>query len=579
MDPVIVAGAGTTGLALCLCLARHGVPVILLDDGSSWHEQQPERSVVLRPQTAELLSRLGYTAVHTDAGRWTAWRTLNRRQEVQYVEFDAEPGEDGEPSPLHLPQDRLRHGLRSALAGHELIKVAPGSRLYALEQDEHGVSVHTRGAAGASGPPETWWRGSYLVGCDGPRSTLRKLLEVRFPGRTAVERYAVAALRVELPEPGTALLHRDPPGGRGSQVMARPLPDGVWRVDWSLPPDGQPLTADALVTLIRATLAGWCDGAVPSYDLLGSAEYPVHQRLARRWRTGRAFLAGDAAHLLGALGTQGIEEGLRDAENLAWKLAIAWHHGASDTLLDSYQAERRAAVGARLRAADQALPLLRASGAWHTLRRSLLSGPMSRHTELLTDGHLGRGLLGAPPVYERSPLALTTPRGGGRAATAPLASAALAAPGGAVADVPVVALDGTRGRLRERLGRDLLAVLVAPGTGVWESRHWLTAGLMPQLSAAVAALPTRTELLVAESYPGATAHTVLLIRPDGHLVGAMNGCRPTDLYAYADVARGGPPRQRLSGGTAEEETGDLADPVDRTAAGVSEGAAAARLRS
>ena len=114
-------------------------------------------------------------------------------------------------------------------------------------------------------------------------------------------------------------------------------------------------------------------------------------------------------------------------------------------------------------------------------------------------------------------------------------------PGGVVSDVPVTALDGTVGRLRERLGRGLVVVLVAPGTGVWESRHWLTAGLMPRLASAVAALPTRAELLVAETYPGATAHSVLLIRPDGHLVAAMVGCRPAELYSYADLARGGPP--------------------------------------
>jgi 3-(3-hydroxy-phenyl)propionate hydroxylase len=102
-------------------------------------------------------------------------------------------------------------------------------------------------------------------------------------------------------------------------------------------------------------------------------------------------------------------------------------------------------------------------------------------------------------------------------------------------------LDGSRARLRDRLGRDLLVVLIAPGTGVWESRHWLTAGLMPRLAKAVAALPTRAELLVAETYPGATAHSVLLIRPDGHLVTAMTGCRPAELYSYADLARGGPP--------------------------------------
>jgi 3-(3-hydroxy-phenyl)propionate hydroxylase len=359
-----------------------------------------------------------------------------------------------------------------------------------------------------------------------------------------VDRHAVAALRVALPHPGEALLHRDPGGpGLGPEIVARPLPGDVWRVDWLLAPRGEPLTADDLVARIRGTLAAWCDGAVPPYELLGSAEYPVHQRLARAWRSGRAFLAGDAAHLLGALGTQNLEEGLRDVGNLAWKLALAWHHGASETLLDSYQAERRGAVGTRLRATDQVLPLLRAGGPWHVLRRSVLGGGSGgRHADLLADAHLGRGALGAPPVYARSPLAVPVPRvagsGGGASALVPPCATP---PGGTVADVAVTALDGTRSRLRERLGRDLLVVLVAPGTGVWESRHWLTAGLMPRLATAVAALPLPAELLVAESYPGSPAHSVLVVRPDGHLVTVMTGCRPTELHAAADLTRGGPP--------------------------------------
>ncbi len=539
MDPVIVAGAGPTGLALALCLARHHVPVVLLDEGGTSPEPpHHERTVVLDPETADLLSRLGHATVDADATRWTGWRTLKRRQEVQFIRFD-DQDPAGERSPLHLPQDRLCQGLRDALTGQELVTVAHNSRLDSFEQDESGLIAHTRGT---DDTPETWWRGSYLVGCDGPRSTVRKLLDVRFPGRTAVDRYAVAALRVDLPEPGIALLHRDPPGGRGTEVITRPLRDGVWRFDWSLRPGGPALTADTLVSRIRTTLAAMCAGTVPAYELLGSAEYPVHQRLARRWRAGRAFLAGDAAHLLGALGTQSLTEGLRDAENLAWKLALAWHHGASETLLDSYQSERRGAVGARLRAADQALPLLRAGGALRSVRHSLLSGSSSRHAQLLTDGHLGRGLLGGRPVYGRSPLTPTGQRGS-RPSTASLALPSGATLGMLVEDVPVTDLDGARGRLRDRLGHGLVALLVAPGTGVWESRHWLTAGLMPQLSSAVAALPVRTELLVAEAYPGATAHTVLLIRPDGHLVGAMIGCRPAELYAYADLARGGPPGQ------------------------------------
>jgi 3-(3-hydroxy-phenyl)propionate hydroxylase len=96
--------------------------------------------------------------------------------------------------------------------------------------------------------------------------------------------------------------------------------------------------------------------------------------------------------------------------------------------------------------------------------------------------------------------------------------------------------------LRDRLCRGrLLVVLVAPGTGVWDRRHWAGAGIMPRLETAVSGLPVPAELLVTESYPGASAHTVLLVRPDGHLVAAFAGVRPAELYAAADIARGGDP--------------------------------------
>jgi 3-(3-hydroxy-phenyl)propionate hydroxylase len=303
---------------------------------------------------------------------------------------------------------------------------------------------------------------------------------------------------------------------------------------------------------------------VTPYELIGSADHPVHQRLARRWRAGRVFLAGDAAHLMGALGAQSVEEGIRDAENLSWKLSLTWHDGASRLLLDSYEAERRGAVGARLRATDQALPLLRASGAWQIVRQTLLSGSARGQAELLTDSHLGRGSAAASAVYGRSPLSLPAQRaGGGKAGSSPLVADCDTPVGGMISDVPVTALDGTVGQLRDRLGRGLIVVLVAPGTGVWESRHWLTAGLMPRLASAVAALPTRAELVVAERYPGATAHTVLLIRPDGRLVTAMVGCRPAELYSYADLARGGPPVV----GAEEYDASAGVDGSDGTAAG------------
>ncbi|MFJ9418623.1 FAD-dependent monooxygenase [Streptomyces sp. NPDC101227] len=563
MDPVIVVGAGPVGLCLALSLARRGVPSVVLDETAGQDDTRPARTAVLRQDTAAFVARLGCAdTLESEGTRWTAWRTVRRRRLVERVTFAPRIPDEAAPaalaSPVHLPQHALTRALRAALAREHLAQIVTGSRLAELEQDERGIGAQTRGANG------TWWRGSYLVGCDGPRSTVRKLLEIRFPGRTAVERHAVAALRTELPWPGEGLLHRSPgrQGGAGGgpvlEVSARPLPDGVWRLDWLLPPGRELVTPDALVARIRDSLAGWAaepdgdggraaDRPVPPYELLDTGVHTVHHRLARTWRQGRAFLAGDAAHLLGALGTQGLDEGLRDAENLGWKLALAWHQGASETLLDSYQAERRGAVAARLRAADQALPLLRDGGAvrW----RTVLPGAARGQSALLTDGHLGRGPLGAPPAYPRSPLAPAAGQTG--------AVAVDTRPGSPVLDVPVTAGDGSVVRLRDRLGHGLLVVLVAPGTGVWDRRHWQSAGLMPQLTGAVEALPMPAEILVTEAYPGAAAHTVLVVRPDGHLVTALPGVRPAELTACADAVRGGAAYGH--GGAAGEPTAGATD--------------------
>jgi 3-(3-hydroxy-phenyl)propionate hydroxylase len=619
---VIIVGAGPVGLALSLALARYHVPSVVLESGNGETIPRAARSCVLRPDTAAWLLS-GESAAsgargdpQAESTRWARWRALRREQLVEDVELSPQS------SPVHMEQHALERQLREALEREQLARLITGSHLDVLEQDAEGITAHTRPrntppngrkpasghgsshghgsspghrssrdhegphghershdhGSGTQGPygnaherddgrgGGVWWRGSYLVGCDGARSTVRKLLGVSFAGRTAVERHAVAALRTRLPWEGEALLHADL-GGRPGEVVARPLPDGVWRLDWLLPPRGELVTPEQLLDRVHETLtlwygrggakrphpgngstgydAGGTNGhdAMGPYELLDTGVHLAHQRLARHWRVRRAFLAGDAAHLVGALGIQSVDEGMRDVANLAWKLALAWHEAsgargprqgrdATETLLNSYESERRGAVRARLRAVDQALPLVRKDGGG---LRGILPGRGGRaRLELLTDGHLGRGPLGAPAAYERSPLA---PERGALEA-APVDTA----PGAPVQDVPVIALDGTRGRLRDQLGGvggEMLALLIAPGTGVWDSKHWMSAGLMPELAAAVEALPLRAGLLVTEDYPGAAAHTVLVIRPDGHLVAALPAARTSGLRACADAVRGG----------------------------------------
>ncbi|WP_051731778.1 FAD-dependent monooxygenase [Kitasatospora phosalacinea] len=541
MDAVIIVGAGPVGLALALALARNEVPSTVLDEGTGVSAESP-RTVVLGGDTAAFLARIGYTRVVSDAARWDAFTVWRRRAEVLRLPLDGEPV-------LHLAQHRLQRGLRDAVAATPLIRLLPRHKVVELTQDRDGVTVRTTSAG-----QDAWWHGSHLVGCDGARSTVRRLLKVRFPGRPAVDRHAVATVRVDLPFPGEARLHREPPWRGDREASARPLPDGLWRLDWRLPP-GRPqptepvdphatwpgiVTGDTLLTRVTSALTGWC-GELPPHQLLAAADHTYQQRLAARFRTGRCFLAGDAAHLHGALGMQNLADGLRDADNLAWRLALAWHlppgvDRADRALLDGYEAERRGAVGARLRAVDQSMPLLRPLRGWAATRRSLLSGPFRKHAPLLADGQLGTGRFGGAPAYPAAPsgIAPRVPeqRGSGRG-TSLTEQLSATTPGVLVPDLQVVTADGTADTLRARLGGPFLLVLVAPGTTVWSAEHWLGAGLMPRLAELAAALPVPTEVLVTDAYPGATPHTVLLVRPDGHLLGTTPGLHPEALHALA----------------------------------------------
>ncbi|MET7641863.1 FAD-dependent monooxygenase [Streptomyces sp. NPDC005438] len=521
---VLIVGAGPVGLTLALLLARYGVRSTVLDASSGEPVRRESRSCVLRPETAAFLP----SGLVLQSARWHRWRTERRRQTMQSLDLDSDH------SPVHLSQHSLEAALREALSREHLARVVPHSHVDQVEQDDEGVRAHTRGGDGR------WWRGAYLVGCDGARSTVRKLIGVRFAGRTSVERHAVATLRVRLPWEEEALLHREMPGS-GEEVLARPLPRGLWRLDWLLPPQGELVTPEALLERVRDSLSTWHgvdESELPPYELLDTGVHVCHQRLAQRWRSGRVFLAGDAAHLVGALGVQSVDEGIQDAANLAWKLSVALREPRSardeealDTLLDSYERERRTTVGARLRAVDQSLPLVRSERG---LRVRLPGKTTRHHLSLLTDGHLGRGPMGAPALYDRSPLAA------GKhvlAQSVPVETQV----GAPVVDVPVVAANGARGRLRDWCGGpggELLVLFTAPGTGVWDSRHWLSAGLMPELVSVVSSLPLRTGLLVTEEYPGAPAHSVLVIRADGHLVAATAGVQAEALRDCVVALRG-----------------------------------------
>ena len=324
MVDVIVAGGGPTGVMLASELRLHGVEVVVLE-----REAEPTRvvrSLGLHVRSIEVLDQRGLLD-----------RFLAHGQKYPLGGYFAgidkpapERLDTAHPYILGIPQtvtDRLltEHALE---LGSELRR---GWELVGLSQDDQGVTVEV-----ADG---TRLRSRYLVGCDGGRSTVRKLLGVGFPGESARVQWLLGEMQLTAPpEEVAAVVAEVRKTHKGFGVG--PLGDGVYRVvvpaegvaeDHSVPPTLEEVTQQLRV------VAG-TDFGVHTPRWL--SRFGDATRLAERYRVGRVLLAGDAAHVHPPLGGQGLNLGIQDAFNLGWKLAAEVGGWAPAGLLDSYHTER-----------------------------------------------------------------------------------------------------------------------------------------------------------------------------------------------------------------------------------------------
>ncbi|MFT8550251.1 FAD-dependent oxidoreductase [Acetobacter okinawensis] len=331
---VLISGAGAAGLTFAIDLARRGVSFQLIEQNA-----QPfngSRGKGIQPRTMEIFEDLGIVDRMAAAGgpypplrqyRPDGTHTMSLLAEADVFPAAAEPY----AAPLMLPQFATEAVMRERLAelGHH-----PhfGTRLTGFEQDDHGVTARVEQETG-----EQVIRARFLVGTDGGRSFVRHALAIDFPGEALGVRAIVADVRLEGLD--RSVWHRFQLDTPATQVMICPLAGtDLFQLQAPVAMEGEIDLSPVGLTALIGARTGRRDIIVRSVSW--SSVYVMSARLADRYRVGRVFIAGDAAHVHPPTGGQGLNTSVQDAYNLGWKLASVLA-GAPEALLDSYEAERQ----------------------------------------------------------------------------------------------------------------------------------------------------------------------------------------------------------------------------------------------
>jgi 2-polyprenyl-6-methoxyphenol hydroxylase-like FAD-dependent oxidoreductase len=378
MTSVLVVGAGPTGLTLACELLRRGVSVRVIDQLEA--PSPLSKAVVIHARTLEVLEPLGATETLVARGLHLGGVTMHASGKP-IVSASLDELDTRYPYLLSIAQadtEALLTACLERLGG----RVERGLQLTALAQDADGVSATLRRADGTEERETAHW----LVGCDGAHSNVRKQLGLDFEGRGYADQFVLADVKLDgdLPRDRISTFFH----AEGIAAFF-PMPDDRWRIigNAAAKDDGPPGMAQEAPPL--AELQALVDRRTErKLVLLGDvwrARFRIHCRQVDRYRVGRAFLCGDAAHIHSPVGGQGMNTGIQDAHNLSWKLALAERGKASPALLESYHAERHGIGADVLRATDVAT------------RVAMLRQPIARAIR----DHLGGYLASLEVVQER----------------------------------------------------------------------------------------------------------------------------------------------------------------------------------
>jgi 3-(3-hydroxy-phenyl)propionate hydroxylase len=333
--PVLIAGGGPVGLSLAALLAHHGVPCLVLEADASWCEGS--RAICLSRRSLEILGWVGADRPLTAKGlAWVGGRSFFRDTEVLHFEMPSEPAERFAPM-VNIQQYYIEQYAHAAAIRAGGVDVRWSSRVGEVRPQATGVDVEFQTDDGRIHGVHADW----LVACDGGRSTVREQLGLSLEGTQYEGRYVIVDIEQDTRRTVERLAWFDPPSNPGSTILMHRQPDNVWRIDYQVADHQDPAEAvkpENVLPRVQAHLD--MIGETAPWKPLWISIYNAKCLTLPQYRSGRVLFAGDAAHLVPIFGVRGLNSGLDDAGNLAWKLALVQQGNAKDALLDSYSSER-----------------------------------------------------------------------------------------------------------------------------------------------------------------------------------------------------------------------------------------------
>jgi 2-polyprenyl-6-methoxyphenol hydroxylase-like FAD-dependent oxidoreductase len=326
---VLIIGAGPVGLSLAVLLSHFGIQCRIVDEAPS--PVGTSNALAVHARTLELLNPLNIAQRFLEQGTWLDAAEIHAGGRV-LVHIDFHDLQSMYRGVLSLPQSSTERLLGAELRSRGIAVERP-LKFKSFEQDDEAV---TAGLEHNDGSRETV-RARWMAGCDGAHSAVRHALNLAFEGTSETQRFALADLRLAWPLPRTQLsifLHREGP------LLAIPLPEGRHRVIAEITASGDDAANDMTFDQLRMTFARRVPVSATLSDPVWLSSFGVNRRHVSEYRVGRVFLAGDAAHVHSPAGGQGMNMGIQDVFNLAWKLALVHSGRAMPELLDSYSPER-----------------------------------------------------------------------------------------------------------------------------------------------------------------------------------------------------------------------------------------------